>query len=90
MPQGKIELNERQREVVRLVSLGCINEEAGLILNLTPSTVDNHRQRAMRVFGTDKIQLLTRLAIKYRITSLKDKLTLSEKRKCGRKNDGWN
>jgi len=44
----------------------------------------------MARLGTDKLALLTRLAIKMRITSLSDKLTLAEKRKSGRKNDGWN
>jgi hypothetical protein len=44
----------------------------------------------MKKLGTDKAALLTRLALKMRITSMKDKLTPAEKRKSGRKNDGWN
>ncbi|MCG8450549.1 MAG: helix-turn-helix transcriptional regulator [Pirellulales bacterium] len=83
-------LTPRQREVVRLVSLGCTNHEIAAILGLTATTVDNHRAAAMVALGTDKAALLTRLAIKYRISSLKDKLTLAEKRKSGRKRDGWN
>lgn len=83
-------LTEREREVVRLLSLGCSVPQAAAILKLAPSTVDNHKTRAMGKLGTDKLALLTRLAIKTRITSMRDKLTLTEKRRSGRKQDGWN
>ena len=86
----KPHLTPRQREVVRLISLGCTNEQAAAILGLSPATVDNHKTRAMRNLGTDKAVLVTRIALKHRFTSLKDQLTKSEKRKSGRKNDGWN
>ena len=85
-----VHLTERQKEVVRLLSLGCTVKEAAKVLKLSPSTVDNHKSAAMARLGTDKLALLTRLAIKTRLTSLTDKLTTSEKRKSGRKNDGWN
>ncbi|QEG36060.1 response regulator transcription factor [Bythopirellula goksoeyrii] len=85
-----IHLTERQRQVVRLTSLGCSTEETAAILGLAVSTADNHKAAAMQRLGTDKAALLTRLAIKYRISSLKDKLSAAEKRKSGRKNDGWN
>ena len=84
------DLTPREKEVVRLASLGCTVHEAAAILKLAPSTVDNHRARAMAKLGTDKVALLTRLAIKHRVTNMSDKLTTSEKRKSGRKNDGWN
>ncbi len=86
----KPHLTPRQTEIIRLVSLGCTNYEIAEILNIAENTVDNHRVRAMEALGTDKAVLLTRLALKYRITSLKDELTRSEKRKSGRRNDGWN
>ena len=85
-----VHLTERQKEVVRLLSLGCTVKEAAKVLKLSQSTVDNHKARAMAKLGTDKLALLTRLAIKNRVTSLTDKLTPAEKRKSGRKNDGWN
>ena len=44
----------------------------------------------MKKLGTDKLALVTRLALKTRITSMKDKLTPTEKRRSGRKGDGWN
>jgi len=84
------QLTERETEVVRLVSLGCTVKEAAAILKLAPSTVDNHKARAMAKLGTDKIALVTRLALKMRISSMKDKLTPAEKRRSGRRNDGWN
>jgi len=84
------QLTKREQEVVRLVSLGCTVPEAAAILKLAPSTVDNHKSRAMAKLGTDKVALLTRVAIKTRVSSLNDKLTTTEKRRSGRKNDGWN
>ena len=83
-------ITPRQREVLRLVSLGCDNVEMGKILRLSPATIDNHRARLMERLGVNKAQLLARIAIKYRVSSMKDQLTTSEKRKSGRKRDGWN
>ncbi len=86
----QIQLTKRQKEVVRLISLGCSLPEMAAILKLSPNTVDNHKAAAMARLGTDKAALVTRLAMKMRITSMKDKLTLAEKRRSGRKRDGWN
>lgn len=83
-------LTPRQKEIVRLLSLGCTVKEAADILKLSPSTVDNHKSEAMSRLGCDKLALLTRIAIKLRITSLRDHLTMAEKRRSGRKRDGWN
>jgi DNA-binding CsgD family transcriptional regulator len=86
----KPNLTPRQIEIVRLVSLGCTTEEIAKILGLAESTVDNHKAAAMKLLGTGKAAIVTRLAIKYKISSTTDKLTAAEKRKSGRKNDGWN
>ena len=83
-------LTPREKEIVRLASLGCTDQEAAKILKLAPSTVNNHKARAMAKLGTDKAPLLTRLALKLKVTSMTDKLTPAEKRKSGRKGDGWN
>ena len=83
-------LTPREKEVVRLSSLGCTDQEAARILKLAPSTVNNHKARAMAKLGTDKAALLTRLALKLKVTTMNDKLTAAEKRKAGRKDDGWN
>ena len=84
------QLTDREREVVRLVSLGCTVEEAAKVLKLAPNTVDNHKSRAMAKLGTDKAALLTRIALRLKITSLCDQLSPREKRRSGRKRDGWN
>jgi DNA-binding NarL/FixJ family response regulator len=85
-----IHLTPRETQVVRLLSLGCTVKEAAAVLRLAPSTVDNHKLRAMTKLRTNKLALLTRIAIKNRISLLDDRLTLSEKRLSGRKRDGWN
>lgn len=90
MKQRVAALTPRQREIARLLSLGCTVNEAAAILRLSPSTVDNHKSRLMQTLGTDKSVLLTRLAIKYRLSSMDDKLTPTEKRRSGRRGDGWN
>ncbi len=87
---NKPHLTPRQTEVVRLVSLGCSTQEIAAVLGLAVSTADNHKATAMKILGTDKSTLLTRLAIKMKITSPNETLTAPEKRKSGRKNDGWN
>ena len=86
----KPHLTPRQIEVVRLVSLGCTRYEIAGILDLSPATVDIHKFAAMRALRTDKAALVTRLALKYRVSTMKDKLTAKEKRRSGRKRDGWN
>jgi DNA-binding CsgD family transcriptional regulator len=77
-------LTPRLRQVVRLASLGCTLRDIGAILDISPNTVDNHRTRAMRILGVDRTALLTRAAIKQRVSSLNDELTSSEKRKLHR------
>lgn len=85
-----IRLTPREREVVRLLSLGCTVREAASVLKLASSTVDNHKAKAMAKLKTNKVALLTRIAIRERISKLNDKLSPNEKRRSGRKNDGWN
>jgi len=79
------DLTPRHREVVRLVSLGCNLAEIAAILDLEPSTVDNHKHAAMQTLGVKKSTILTRVAIQHRISSLRDKLTPREKRKLSRR-----
>ncbi len=84
------ELTQKEAQVVRLTSLGCTQEEAATILNVAPSAASTRNTRAKAKLDVNKVAILVRLAIKHRITSMKDKLTAAEKRKSGRKNDGWN
>jgi len=90
MKQRVADLTPRMRQVVRLTSLGCTLHEIAAILDVASPTVDQHRLRAMKILGTNKAALLTRVAIKHRISSIHDRLTLAEKRRSGRKRDGWN
>jgi len=85
-----VRLTPRQMEIVRLASLGCSVNEMALVLDIAPSTVDNHKASAMARLGTDKLALLTRVALSLGVTSMKDRLTPSERRKSGRDHDGWN
>jgi DNA-binding CsgD family transcriptional regulator len=78
------ELTPRLREIVRLVSLGCTQTEIGAILGIQPATVDNHKQRAYRLLGVSKSTVITRIAIKHRLSSLNDKLTRAEKLRISR------
>lgn len=90
MKQRVAALTPRQRQIARLISLGCTIEEIAAILGLSPSTVDNHKSRLMKVLGTDKSVLIARIAVKHRVSPIDDKLTPAEKRRSGRKGDGWN
>ena len=83
-------LTPRQREVARLLSLGCSIQQAADILGLSESTVDNHKSAILAKLGTDKTVLLVRLAIANGLSTINDKLTATEKRRSGRKGDGWN
>ena len=87
---GKVHLTPREEEILRLVSLGCTVKEAAAVLDVAPSTADNHKARLMAKLGTDKAALLTRLAIKMGVSSMSDKLNAREKRLSGRSHDGWN
>jgi DNA-binding CsgD family transcriptional regulator len=82
-PITAAKLTPRLRQVVRLTSLGCTLTDVGAILGISPNTADNHRTRAMKVLGVDRTALLTRAAIKLRVSSINDQLTAAEKRKLG-------
>ena len=78
-------LSPRQLEMVRLTSLGCTSHEIAAILGMSRWTVENHQFQAKERLGVSKASLLTRVAIKYKISPLDDALTKSELRKLARK-----
>lgn len=45
------ELSEREKEIVKLVCEQCSNQEIAEQLNLSPRTVENHRQRILEKTG---------------------------------------
>jgi DNA-binding CsgD family transcriptional regulator len=79
-------LSPRQRQIVRLTSLGCTSHEIAAILGMSRWTVENHQFQAKQRLGVSKAALLTRIAIKYKISSLSDELSKTEMRKISRKN----
>jgi DNA-binding CsgD family transcriptional regulator len=68
-------LTRTEAKVVRLVSLGCANNEIAAILGIAESTADNHRTSAMKKMGVRSAGTLTRVALVLGFTSLDDKLT---------------
>lgn len=77
-------LSPRQREIVRLTSLGCTSHQIAKILGMSRWTVENHQFQAKVRLGVSKAALLTRIAIKFKISPLNDELTKSEQRKLAR------
>ncbi len=78
-------LSPRQRQIVRLTSLGCTSHEIATILGMSRWTVENHQFQAKERLGISKAALLTRIAIKYKVSPLSDELSPAEVRKLGRK-----
>lgn len=78
-------LSPRQREIVRLTSLGCTSHEIAKILGMSRWTVENHQFQAKERLGINKSALVTRIAIKYKLSPLTDELSKAELRKLGRK-----
>ena len=78
-------LSPRQRQIVRLTSLGCTSHEIATILGMSRWTVENHQFQAKERLGVSKAAVLTRIAIKFKISPLDDVLTRTEERKLARK-----
>lgn len=84
---GQRALTQREKEVIRLVSLGCTVREIAVILGRTERTVGNHKSNAMGKLGVRRIATLTRRAIQLEISPLHDQLTDDELRSLGRQDD---
>jgi DNA-binding CsgD family transcriptional regulator len=78
-------LSPRQRQIVRLTSLGCTSHEIAAVLGMSRWTVENHQFQAKERLGVSKAALLTRVAIKYKISPLNDELSKAELRKLAKK-----
>lgn len=75
------QLTDREREVVRLKSLGCTIYECAAILQVAKSTADNHITSAMTKLGLHKAAHLVRFAIASGISTLDDTITRGESRR---------
>jgi len=78
-------LSPRQRQIVRLTSLGCTSREIAAILGMSRWTVENHQFLAKERLGVSKAAMLTRIAIKYKLSPLNDELSRAEQRKLAAK-----
>lgn len=85
MKEKLAQLTPRQREVLRLISLGCSDGDAAKILGLLPATINNHRSAMMRTLGLGKACRLTRVAMKYRVSPSTDELTAAEQKRLGKR-----
>jgi DNA-binding CsgD family transcriptional regulator len=77
-------LSPRQRQIVRLTSLGCTSHQIATVLGMSRWTVENHQFQAKERLGVSKAALLTRIAIKYKISPLNDELSKAEQRKLAK------
>src|SRR3954447_19363674 len=82
-------LSPRHRQSVRLTSLGCTSHEIAAVLGMSRWTVENHQFQAKERLRVSKAALLTRVAIKYKISPLNDELTKPHPRRHARKKPKW-
>lgn len=64
-PPGPAILSAREREVLRCLAQGENTKSIGLLLLISPKTVETHRQHIMRKLGIDNVARLTRYAIRH-------------------------
>jgi DNA-binding NarL/FixJ family response regulator len=57
-------LTPREMEVLKLIAMGHSVKRCAELLDLAPSTVDNHKARLMKKLGVHKALDLTRLAVR--------------------------
>ena len=62
-PAGVALLTPREREVLRLVAEGHSSQGVAAILEVSPRTVETHRQHIMRKLGIHSVAGLTRFAL---------------------------
>jgi DNA-binding NarL/FixJ family response regulator len=63
-------LTQREREVLQLVVEGKSSAAAGLLLSLSPKTVDTYRSRIMRKLDITDIPALVKFALQHGLTGL--------------------
>lgn len=67
-PPGLAVLSEREREVLKCVAHGENTKTIGSLLQISPKTVETHRQHIMRKLGLQGVAALTRYAIRHGLT----------------------
>jgi len=69
-PSFKVELTDREREVLQLVAEGKTTKYIADRLNISAKTVESHRRQLMDKLGVRSIAELTKCAIRLGLTSL--------------------
>ena len=64
-PPGPAVLSSREREVLRHLAAGESTKSSAALLQISPKTVETHRQNIMRKLGLQSIAALTRYAIRH-------------------------
>jgi len=67
-PPGPAILSAREREVLKHLAQGENTKTIGALLQISPKTVETHRQHIMRKLGLPSIAELTRYAIRHGLT----------------------
>lgn len=68
-PPGPAYLSNREQEVLRYIAHGENTKNIGSLLQISPKTVETHRQHIMQKLGLKSVAQLTRYAIRHRLTS---------------------
>lgn len=61
------ELSPRERQIIVMVAQGQSSSQIGLLLHLSPKTVDTYRSRLMTKLGVNNVPNLVRLAIRLKL-----------------------
>ena len=69
-PPGPAVLSTREREVLRYLAHGENTKTIASLLQVSPKTVETHRQHILRKLGTNSVGALTRYAIRHGLTTL--------------------
>lgn len=67
---GIASLTAREREILPLIANGKSNAEAGVILGLSPRSVETYRLRLMQKLGIEDLPTLVKFAIRHGMTTL--------------------
>jgi DNA-binding CsgD family transcriptional regulator len=63
-------LSQREREILKLVADGHSSARIGVMLHLSPKTVDTYRSRMMQKLHVSDLAGVIKLAIQHGLTSL--------------------
>jgi DNA-binding NarL/FixJ family response regulator len=67
-PPGPSVLSAREREVLKHLAQGENTKTIASVLQISPKTVETHRQHIMRKLGSDNVAALTHYAIRHGLT----------------------